>query len=194
MKKLSGLVKLKTAVFISGKGSNLKSLIRFSNLKNSPILVNLVVSSNNKSRGLKIAKKYKIKNKSFSFKEKIKDEKKIIQLLKKNKINLICLAGFMKILSKNFIYKFDGKILNIHPSLLPKYKGLNTHQRAIDNKDKFSGCTVHFVNSKLDSGKIILQKKTRVYSKDTPKTLAKRILMHEHKLYPEAIKKLYSNL
>ena len=144
MKKLSGLVKLKTAVFISGNGSNLKNLIRFSNLKNSPILVNLVISNNNKSRGLKIAKKYKIKTKSFSFKEKIKDEKRLFNFLKKNKINLICLAGFMKILSKNFIYKFDGKVLNIHPSLLPKYKGLNTHQRAIDNNDKFSGCTVHF--------------------------------------------------
>jgi len=98
----------------------------------------------------------------------------------------------MKILSKSFIKNFKGKILNIHPSLLPKYKGLNTHQRAIRNKDEYSGCTVHFVNSRLDSGKIISQKKVRVKKLDTPKTLAKRILIQEHKLYPEAIIKALS--
>ena len=96
----------------------------------------------------------------------------------------------MKILSGSFIRKFNGKILNIHPSLLPKYKGLNTHQRAIINKEKFSGCTVHFVNSKLDSGKIILQKKIRISKKDTPNTLSKKILSQEHKLYPKAILKV----
>ena len=97
----------------------------------------------------------------------------------------------MKILSKNFIKKFNGKILNIHPSLLPKYKGLNTHQRVIKNKEKFSGCTIHLVNSKLDSGKIILQKKVKIYKSDTPKTLAKRILKEEHILYPKALNKLF---
>ena len=100
----------------------------------------------------------------------------------------------MKILSKNFIKKFNGKILNVHPSLLPKYKGLNTHQRVIENKEKFSGCTIHFVNSKLDSGKIILQKKVKIYKRDTPKTLAKRILKEEHILYPKALNKLFFNL
>ena len=94
----------------------------------------------------------------------------------------------MKILSKNFIKKFRGKILNIHPSLLPKYKGLNTHQRALKNKDNFSGCTVHFVNSRLDSGKIILQKKVKIYKNDTPAKLKKRILKQEHIIYPKAIK------
>ena len=93
----------------------------------------------------------------------------------------------MKILSKEFIKNFNGKILNIHPSLLPKYKGLNTHVKAIKNKDKYSGCTVHLVNSKLDSGKIIDQKKVRIKKLDTPETLAKKILVQEHKLYPEAI-------
>ena len=97
----------------------------------------------------------------------------------------------MKILSRNFIKKFKGKIINIHPSLLPKYKGLNTHQRAIDNNEKFSGCTIHFVNHKLDSGKIILQKKVKIYKRDTSKSLAKRILNEEHKLYPKAIIKMY---
>ena len=98
----------------------------------------------------------------------------------------------MKVLSKNFIKKFSFKILNIHPSLLPKYKGLNTHQRAIENKDKYSGCTVHFVNSRLDSGEIILQTKVNIRKKDTPDTLAKKILVQEHRLYPKAILKIFS--
>jgi phosphoribosylglycinamide formyltransferase-1 len=120
------------------------------------------------------------------------DEKKILFELKKNRIDLICLAGFMKILSKTFINNFNGKILNIHPSLLPKFKGLNTHERAIKNKEKYSGCTVHFVNSKLDSGKIILQDKVRINKNETPKTLTKKILAKEHKLYPKAILKVFN--
>ena len=174
MEKLIGRSKIKTAVFISGNGSNLKHLIEFSVLKKSPIIINIVISNNSKAKGLLIAKKYKIKTKIYSFKNKFKDENKIIKILKKRNINLICLAGFMKILSSNFIKKFNGKILNIHPSLLPKYKGLNTHQRVIDNNEKFSGCTVHIVNSKLDSGKIILQKKIKINKNETPKTLEKK--------------------
>jgi Folate-dependent phosphoribosylglycinamide formyltransferase PurN len=85
-----------------------------------------------------------------------------------------------------------GKILNIHPSLLPKFKGLNTHKRVIDNKEKYSGCTVHYVNSKLDSGKIILQKKIKINKNDTPKSLSKKILNQEHKIYPKAILKIFS--
>ena len=156
----TGLKKTNTAVFISGKGSNLKSLINFSKTKRSPISINLVISNNNKSKGLEIAKKFKIKRKIFNFKKKSISEKEILFELKKNNISLICLAGFMKILSKYFIKKYKGKILNIHPSLLPKYKGLNTHKRVISNKELYSGCTVHYVNSKLDSGKIIIQKKS----------------------------------
>jgi len=98
----------------------------------------------------------------------------------------------MKILSKSFIQRFNGKILNIHPSLLPKYKGLNTHARALKNNDKYSGCTVHLVNSKLDSGKIILQKKVKIYKNDNVETLSKRVLKQEYKLYPAAIKKLFN--
>ena len=100
----------------------------------------------------------------------------------------------MKILSKNFIKKFNGKIINIHPSLLPKYKGLNTHERALKNKEKFSGCTVHYVNSKLDSGKIILQKKVKINKNDTVEKLRKRILKQEYKIFPKAIKKVLFNL
>tara|TARA_Y100000741_G_scaffold227596_1_gene173847 strand:+ start:36 stop:620 length:585 start_codon:yes stop_codon:yes gene_type:complete len=193
MKKLIGLNKLKTAIFISGTGSNFKNLVKFSKLKNSPIEIPLVISNNSNAKGLAFAKKYKIKKKVFSFKNQKKDEDHILSSLKKNKISLICLAGFMRILSQNFIKKFEGKILNIHPSLLPKYKGLNTHFRAIKNKEKFSGCTIHFVNSKLDSGKIIIQKKVKISKNDTPKTLANKILKQEHILYPRAIMKLLNN-
>ena len=191
MALLTGSNKIKTAVFISGTGSNLKSLIQFSKLKKSPIVIEMIISNNAKSKGLQYANIYKIKKRVFDFKNSL-SEKKIIDELKQNNINLICLAGFMKILSKRFIKNFRGKILNIHPSLLPKYKGLNTHEKAIKNKDKFSGCTVHFVNSKLDSGKIINQKKVRIKKLDTPKSLAKKILIQEHKLYPAAIKKILS--
>jgi phosphoribosylglycinamide formyltransferase 1 len=191
MALLTGSNKIKAAVFISGTGSNLKSLIKFSKLKKSPIIIEMIISNNTKSKGLRYAKIYKIKKKVFNFKNTL-SEQKIIHELKNNNINLICLAGFMQILSKSFIKNFKGKILNIHPSLLPKYKGLNTHEKAIENKDKYSGCTVHFVNSKLDSGKIINQKKVTISKHDTPKTLAKKILIQEHKLYPAAILKIFS--
>jgi len=191
MALLTGSNKIKTAVFISGTGSNLKSLIQFSKLKKSPIVIEMIISNNAKSKGLQYANIYKIKKRVFDFKNSL-SEKKIIDELKQNNINLICLAGFMKILSKSFIKNFKGKILNIHPSLLPKYKGLNTHEKAIKNKDKYSGCTVHFVNSRLDSGKIINQKKVKINKFDTPKKLAKKILVQEHKLYPAAIMKIFS--
>ena len=191
MIKYSGPKKIKTAVFISGTGSNLKNLIKFSKQKNFPISIDLIISNNTKAKGLIYANNFKIKKKVFNFINKIIAEKKILSLLFKNKIELICLAGFMKILSKSFIQKFNGKILNIHPSLLPKYKGLNTHARALENQEKYSGCTVHLVNSKLDSGKIILQKKVKIYKNDNVKTLSSRVLKQEHKLYPAAIKKLF---
>tara|TARA_Y200000002_G_C22546441_1_gene606289 strand:+ start:151 stop:732 length:582 start_codon:yes stop_codon:yes gene_type:complete len=192
MDQSTGSNKIKTAVFISGNGSNLKSLIKFSKQKKSPISVNLIISNNPKSKGLNFGKVFRIKKKVFNFKNKNLAEKRILVYLKKNKINLICLAGFMKILSKTFIKNFDGKIINIHPSLLPKFKGLNTHKRAIHNKEKYSGCTVHFVNSRLDSGKIILQSKVKIQKNDTPISLSKRILTKEHKLYPRAILKIFN--
>jgi phosphoribosylglycinamide formyltransferase-1 len=188
----TGTKNINTAVFISGTGSNLKSLIKFSNLKKSPISIKMIISNNPKSKGLAFGKIYKIRKKVFNFNKQTKTEKEILELLKKKKINLICLAGFMRILSKNFIQNFNGQILNIHPSLLPKYKGLNTHDRAIKNKDRYSGCTVHFVTDKLDSGKIIIQKKVKINKKDTPRTLANKVLAEEHKLYPEAILKIIS--
>tara|TARA_B100000401_G_C52679671_1_gene659044 strand:- start:348 stop:929 length:582 start_codon:yes stop_codon:yes gene_type:complete len=188
-----GSNKIRTAVFISGTGSNLKSLIKFSKSKNSPISIDLIVSNNRHAKGLKYGLIYNIPKKIINFQNKKQAENRIILELKQNKIKLICLAGFMKILSKNFIKNFRKKILNIHPSLLPKYKGLNTHKRALENKEKFSGCTVHIVNTRLDSGKIILQKKVKITKKDTIGSLAKKILAEEHKLYPKAILKVFSH-
>jgi formyltetrahydrofolate-dependent phosphoribosylglycinamide formyltransferase len=193
MEKLNGK-KINTAVFISGRGSNLRSLIKYYKKKNSPILIKLIISNNPKAKGLIYAKRSKIKKYITNFKNKNVSEKKLLKKLFKHKINLICLAGFMKILSKNFIKKFKKPILNIHPSLLPKYKGLNTHKKVIKNKEKYSGSTVHLVTAKLDSGKIILQKKIKVSIYENENTLEKKILKIEHELYPEAIKKFLINL
>jgi len=194
MAKLTGTKKINVAVFISGTGSNFKNLISYSLKKNSKFKISLVISSNSKANGLNYAKKFKIKKKIINYLNIKNAEKKIILQLKKDKIDLICLAGFMKILSNDFIKKFFGIILNIHPSLLPKYKGLNTHQRAISNSEKYTGCTVHYVNSELDSGKVILQKKVKIFKYDTHEKLKKRVLKQEHLLYPRALKKVLVSL
>ena len=191
MKKLIGLKKINTAVFISGTGSNLKNLIKFSKTKISPILIKLIISNNKKAKGLKYSTQYNIEKKIVNFNNNLA-ENKILDYINKKNIKFVCLAGFMKVLSKNFIKKFKGKIVNIHPSLLPKYKGLNTHKRALKNKEKFSGCTVHYVTIKLDSGKIILQKKVKIKKKDTVNSLKKKVLKKEHQLYPSAIRKIFS--
>ena len=192
MKKLIGSKKVKTAIFISGAGSNLKTLIKFSKTKISPIIIELIISNNKKANGLKYSSQYNIKKKIVNFDNNF-SVKKILNYLNKKNIKFICLAGFMKILSKNFIKKFNGKIVNIHPSLLPKYKGLNTHERALKNKERFTGCTVHYVTSKLDSGKIILQKIIKIKKNDSINSLKKRVLKKEHLLYPAAIKKILVN-
>ena len=194
MVKSTGPKKINVAVFISGTGSNFKNLVIHSFKKNSKFRIDLVISNNPKAKGLDYANKFKVKKRIIHYSNIGYAEKKIIFELQKNKIDLICLAGFMKILSRNFIKKYSGKILNIHPSLLPKYKGLQTHERAISNKEKYSGCTVHFVSPKLDSGKIILQKKVKILKNDTVRKLKKRVLKQEHLLYPKALKKVLSNL
>ena len=192
MEKLTGK-KIDTAVFISGSGSNLNSIIKNSLKKNFPIKISLVISNNKNAYGINYAKNNKIKFKIINSKKMINFESKTLIILKKNNIKLICLAGFMKILSNKFIIDFKYKILNIHPSLLPKYKGLNTHLKVIENKEKMSGCTVHYVSSKLDSGKIILQKKIKVKKNDTMISLKKKVLKEEHLLYPKAIKNIFLN-
>ena len=183
--------KIKACIFISGKGSNLKSIIKSSRDYIFPIKIELIISNNHKATGLDLAKKYMIPYKFFSSKNRKTFERKCLFEIKKRKIKFICLAGFMKVLSKNFIKNFKYKIINIHPSLLPKYKGLNTHKRALKNKEKYSGCTVHYVTSKLDSGKLILQKRVKIKKNDTEKSLKINILKEEHKLYRKAIKKIF---
>ncbi len=191
MEKYPG--KKNVAVFISGKGSNLKSLIKYSK-RNSLIKIILVISNNPDAEGLKYASKSKIKNYGIKFTKNSNFENNSLKLLKKYNIDMLCLAGFMKVLSGNFIKKFSKPILNIHPSLLPKYKGLNTHERAIRNRDSFTGASVHKVTEKLDSGKVILQKKVKISKSDNVRSLKKKVLNIEHEIYPKAIDKFLTNL
>ena len=179
--------KIKSCIFISGRGSNLNSLIKSSREYNFPIKINLIISNNIKARGLDLAKKYSIPYLYISSKNQREFERKCLFEIKKREIKFLCLAGFMKVLSKNFIKSFRNKIINIHPSLLPKFKGLNTHKRVLKNKEKYSGCTVHFVTPELDSGKIISQKKVLIDKNETEESLKKKILIQEHKLYPKSI-------
>ena len=179
--------KIRSCVFISGNGSNLRSLIKSSRDYNFPIKIKLIISNNPNAKGLRFAKQYSIPYKFFSSDNKEKFERNSLFEIKKRKIKFLCLAGFMKILSNNFIKAFGYKIINIHPSLLPKYKGLNTHKRVLKSRDKYSGCTVHLIIPKLDSGKIILQKKILIDKNETEKSLKTKILRQEHKLYPQSI-------
>ncbi len=183
------MVKKNSCVFISGAGTNLKALILNSRQYNFPINIKLVVSNKKNAKGLKYAKKYSIPFKILKTKDPF-FEKKILNEIKKRKITFICLAGYMRILSKNFINSFKGKIINIHPSLLPKYKGMNTFKRILKNKEKLSGCTVHYVNNKLDSGKIINRKIFEVKNDDTIETLKVKTQRLEYRAFSEAIIKI----
>ena len=189
MEKLNSSLKKKIAVFISGRGSNLNSLIKHSKLKKSKYKIKLVISNKVHAKGLDYARRNKIKNYIIE-KKLISFEKDALKLISKFKIDIICLAGFMRILTPNFIKKTKIPIINIHPSLLPKLKGLNTHERAIAAKHDYSGCTVHYVNEKLDSGEIILQKKIKILKSDTVEILSKKILKLEYKAYSEALSKI----
>ncbi|MDA9624447.1 phosphoribosylglycinamide formyltransferase [Pelagibacteraceae bacterium] len=184
------MVKINTCVFISGKGSNLKTLIKNSRDYNFPIKITLVISNKKNAAGLTFAKKFSIPLKTINLKDNL-SEIMLLNIIKKKKITLICLAGYMKILSKDFIKKFRGKIINIHPSLLPKYKGVNTFTRIIKNKEKMSGCTVHHVNDKLDSGNIILKKSFSINDKDDELSIKRKTQKMEYKAFSEAIVKLY---
>jgi phosphoribosylglycinamide formyltransferase-1 len=182
-------------VLISGRGSNLKSIISAAKDVNYPAIVSLVISDNSKAQGLDIARHYSIDNvviERGSYDSNDKFEEVLSKKITQYNPSLICLAGFMKILSKGFVEKFMGKIINIHPSLLPKYKGLNTHQKAINSGDKYSGCTVHYVNDKMDDGEIIAQQEVTITADETVETLKEKVLDLEHKLYPNTIKALLS--
>ena len=184
------MVKKNDCGFISGYGSNLKSLINNSRSQNFPINISLVISDNINAKGLLHAKKNCIPYLIINTKKR-NFENNILYMIKKHKITLICLAGYMKIISKNFLNKYRKKIINIHPSLLPKYKGLNTYDRVIRNNEKKTGCTVHFVNEKLDSGKLIVQKSFFIKKKDKANVLKIKTQRLEKKAFPEAIIKIY---
>ena len=185
------MVKKNACIFISGEGSNLKALYKYSKEKNFPVNIKLLVTSNIRAKGVIFAKKVGIPYLVYK-NNKLSDEFKILNKIKQHKISIICLAGFMRILSSNFINVFGKKIINIHPSLLPKFKGLNTYQRILQNKEKKTGCTVHFVSKKLDSGKIILKKFFYIKGSDNKKTLKIKTQKLEHTSYSQAIIQVFN--
>ena len=181
---------MKIGVLISGRGSNLKALIESQENGTLGAQISTVISNVPKVMGLKIADKKQIENhvvdhKNYHSRELFEDQLTLI--LEASDINLICLAGFMRILTNNFIKKWENKIINIHPSLLPAFKGLNTHERAIESGAKFTGCTTHFVYPDLDGGPIIAQSVVPISQNDTVKTLSAKVLAEEHKLYPATV-------
>ncbi len=184
------MVKKNACVFISGYGSNLRSLIRNSRNHNFPINISLVICNNADAKGILHAKKNSIPYLIINTKKR-NFETIVLKEIKKYRISLICLAGYMKIISKNFINNCGKKIINIHPSLLPKFKGLNTFQKVLKNNEKKTGCTVHFVNEKLDSGKLIIQKSFFINKNDKANILKIKTQKLEHKAFSEAIIKMY---
>lgn len=190
-------MKPRIAILISGGGSNMVSLINAIKYNKINALPAIVISNNSNAAGLDkaadldIPTRY-IDHRKFSGNREA-FEKRLNNLLQNEKIDIICLAGFMRILTKSFIDQWNNKILNIHPSLLPKYKGLNTHQRAIDAFDKISGCSVHIVTSELDGGLVLGQRTVDIESTDTARTLAEKVLIEEHILYPEILNKFIND-
>ena len=184
------MVKKNTCIFISGYGSNLKSLINNSRNQNFPINVSLVISNNQDAQGILHAKKNSIPYLIIDTKKR-NFENILIKELKRYKISLICLAGYMKIISKKFLSSYGKMIINIHPSLLPKFRGLNTFKRVLENKEVKTGCTVHFVNERLDSGMKIIQKSFFISKNDNEEILKKKTQKLEHRAFPEAIIKIF---
>ena len=182
------------AILISGRGSNMLNIVNACNNKTLSSKVKIIISNNKKSCGLIKVKKKGIKTKIIN-ENRIKEfEKKLSQILIEEKINLICLAGFMKILSKEFLCNWEKKVINIHPSILPAFRGLNAVQKAIENKVKYTGCTIHYVDKGIDTGEIIDQRIVRVSQTDDEKKLAKKILKEEHILYIKVIETLEKDI
>ena len=187
---------LKLAILISGRGSNMQAILNSIKKQSIPINPVIVISNKPTAGGLRIAKRYGVKTEIVESKgfqgSRWEYDQKIIDVLSRYRITpkngLICLAGFMRILSPEFIKKYKNRILNIHPAILPAFPGLDAQKRAIDSGVKYSGCTVHFVDEGVDTGQIIVQEVVKVRSDDTEETLAKRILAKEHKAYPKAIR------
>lgn len=192
-----GIEKLKLGIFISGRGSNLRAIIEACKDLNFPAEISVVLSNRPDAGGIVLAQKSGIKTEIVdhkNYKNRESFEAEIQARLENHDVDLIILAGFMRILTASFVKKWLDKMVNIHPSLLPDYKGLNTYERAINDGKTESGCTIHFVNADLDSGAIILQKRVAIHKDDTPDSLAARILEQEHKAYPEAIRIIASSL
>ena len=184
---------LKLGILISGRGSNMINIVEACHQKKINGQVKIIISNNECSEGLKKVKKYKCKTKIIKpekYKNKSNYEEKIDKSLKKSKVNLICLAGYTKILSKSFIKKWKSSIINIHPSLLPAFKGLNAQNQALNAGVKYSGCTIHEVNEELDGGKILDQKAIKINKNENLASLKKKILIEEHKLYIKVLKKI----
>ena len=181
----------KLAVLVSGRGSNLQAIIDSIDREELDAHLSIVISNTKDAMALKRAEKHGIKTifiDPSTYLNSKEYDKALVLKLKEFSIDLICLAGYMRILGEEVIQTFEKKIINIHPSLLPAFPGLNAQKQAIDHGVKFSGCTVHFVDSGVDSGPIILQTVVPVYDNDDEKSLSKRILEQEHYLYPKAIK------
>ncbi|MCI4432548.1 MAG: phosphoribosylglycinamide formyltransferase [Nitrosopumilus sp.] len=187
---------LNLGILISGRGSNMEYILKSIKQKKIPINPVIVISNKSDAKGLEIAQKLGVKTEiieSNDFKgNKFEYDKKIIRVLEKYGVTpsngLVCLAGFMRIISPEFVKKYKNRIINIHPALLPSFPGLHAQKQAIDYGSKYSGCTVHFVDSEVDTGPIILQAIVKIKKEDTEKTLSKRILKKEHQIYPEVIR------
>ena len=186
---------LKLAILISGRGSNLRSILRAIETRTlTGTIVKVVISNNPQARGIAIAKQFNIATEilSPSGLRGWSYDKRLVSLLEKYDVSpsngLVCLAGYMRVLSPEFVAKYKMRILNVHPSLLPAFPGLHAQKQALEYGVKVSGCTIHFVDEKVDSGSILLQRSVRVLDSDSEETLSKRILSQEHKLYPQAIR------
>ncbi len=179
--------KIRIGILISGRGSNMEAIIK--GCKNGTIngKVVIVISDNPNAKGLEIAKSYGIKALYIypgKYKTKLEEEREweYVKVLKHHCVDIVVMAGFMRIIKKPLLSSFENRIINIHPSLLPKYPGLETHKRVLENKEKEHGCTVHFANEVIDGGKIIMQAKVKVLPTDTQESLAEKVLKKEHQI------------
>ena len=183
-------MKISVAILISGSGSNMVQLVKSMD-DGHPAFPSVVISNKLDALGLKKAQDLGVPTEvidpNYINKNCLDFEIELIRILKEYNVKLICLAGFMKILSKNFIENFNERILNIHPSLLPKYKGLNTHARALESKDVVAGCSVHLVTPELDGGPVLAQTQVSIQKSETVASLRAKVLAEEHKLYPKVL-------
>lgn len=196
-KNVSSLRKVRTAVLVSGYGSNLQALIDAAKEKNFPAEISVVISNNEEAHALTRAESAGITNITIphqNFPSREAFDAMIHEALLSHEIELVCLAGFMRILSDGFVKQWQGRMMNIHPSLLPKFKGTNTHQRALDAGETEHGCTVHWVIPELDAGPTILQSSLKINKGETAASLKERVHALEHTLYPEALKKAAQSL